>query len=56
MNDDQIIEQARHIETIRQAELNVERARQALVQAEDTLEETKKSREKAATKATTVKK
>ncbi len=56
MNDEQILEQARHIETIRQAEANVERAKDALDQAENTLDETKKSREKAATKAATGKK
>ncbi len=50
MTDQQIVEQASHIQTIRQAEANVERAREALVQAENTLEETKKAREKATTK------
>ena len=49
--DEKILEQARHIETIRQAEANVERARQALSQAENTLKETKKSRDESTTTA-----
>ncbi len=47
MNDEQILKQAAHIATVREAEANVERARQALEQAENTLKEVKRHREES---------
>ena len=56
MTDEQILEQARYIEQLRVAEANVAKAKAALEQAENTLDETKKSRAKATAKSDTAKK